>query len=78
VESGHGADEWHRVAEPLWYWTAAGSGGTRRNPLINIAADAAAQMIAFAGHFGLTPITRGRTSAGSRRGKFTGLLESPP
>jgi hypothetical protein len=51
--------------------------------LIKIAADSAAQMIAFAGHFGLTPVARSRLAAGIGShplggGKFTGLLGACP
>lgn len=51
--------------------------GTRRNPLAKIAADAA-EMLRFAGKFGLTPVARTRLAAGgfapSSPGKFNGLL----
>ena len=53
-------------------------GNARRNPLVKIAADAAEDMLRFAGEFGLTPVARTRLAAGgfgpSSPGKFDGLL----
>jgi P27 family predicted phage terminase small subunit len=53
-------------------------GNARRNPLVKIAADAAEDMLRFAGEFGLTPVARTRlASAGygpSTPSKFDGLL----
>jgi len=52
-------------------------GNARRNPLIKIAADAAADMIRFAAEFGLTPIARTRIAQGIHQqppSKFAGLL----
>jgi phage terminase small subunit len=51
----------------------------RRNPLIKISADAASDMIRYAGEFGLTPVARSRLAAGvggqpPGGGKFDGLL----
>ena len=45
-------------------------GNPRRNPLVKIAADAAADMVSLAGEFGMTPVARSRLPpalAGSRR-----------
>jgi P27 family predicted phage terminase small subunit len=55
------------------------SGDARRNPLVKIAADAAADMLRFAGEFGLTPVARSRLASGISGqppggGKFDGLL----
>ena len=53
-------------------------GNAKRNPLVKVAADAAQDMLAYAGHFGLTPVARTRLAAGgygpSSPGKFDGLL----
>jgi P27 family predicted phage terminase small subunit len=53
-------------------------GNPRRNPLVKIAADAAAEMIGAAGQYGMTPVARSRIAAGiggrPGGGKFTGLL----
>jgi P27 family predicted phage terminase small subunit len=38
-------------------------GNPRRNPLVKIAADAAEDMLRFAGEFGLTPIARTRLAS---------------
>jgi|SRR5580700_8752911 P27 family predicted phage terminase small subunit len=56
-------------------------GNPRRNPLVKIAADAADDMVSFAGEFGLTPVARSRLAAGiggqpPRPSKFNGLLGS--
>src|ERR1700736_878819 len=53
-------------------------GNAKRNPLVKIAADAAQDMLAYAGHFGLTPVARTRLAAGgyaqpSPPSKFDGL-----
>jgi P27 family predicted phage terminase small subunit len=40
-------------------------GNARRNPLLKIAADAAEDMLRFAGEFGLTPVARTRLASGS-------------
>jgi P27 family predicted phage terminase small subunit len=52
----------------------------RRNPLVKIAADAAADLLAFARQFGMTPSARVRLAAGGygpspHSGKFDGLLK---
>jgi P27 family predicted phage terminase small subunit len=39
-------------------------GNPRRNPLVKIAADAAADMVAYAANFGMTPVARSRIAAG--------------
>ncbi len=54
-------------------------GNPRRNPLVKVAADAAEDMLRFAGEFGLTPVARTRLAAGgyaqpSPPSKFEGLL----
>jgi P27 family predicted phage terminase small subunit len=51
--------------------------GVRQNPLVKIAANAAKDMLRFAGEFGLTPVARARIAAGvyaEPKGKFEGLL----
>ena len=56
-------------------------GNPRRNPLVKIAADAADDMVRYAGEFGMTPVARSRLAAGiggqppAGRGKFDGLLK---
>jgi P27 family predicted phage terminase small subunit len=52
-------------------------GDLRRNPLVRIVADAAADMVRFAGEFGMTPVARSRLAAGvggQPLGKFDGLI----
>jgi P27 family predicted phage terminase small subunit len=53
-------------------------GDARRNPLIKVAADAAADMMSYAAQFGVAPAARGRISAGGTHepgpGTFDGLL----
>jgi P27 family predicted phage terminase small subunit len=54
-------------------------GNAKRNPLVKIAADAADDMLRFAGEFGLTPVARSRLGAAgfatpSPPSKFSGLL----
>jgi len=54
-------------------------GNAKRNPLVKIAADAAEDMLRFAGEFGLTPVARSRLGAAgfappSPPSKFSGLL----
>jgi P27 family predicted phage terminase small subunit len=53
-------------------------GNVRRNPLVKIAADAAEDMLRFAGEFALTPVARSRLAAGicgqPGPSKFEGLL----
>jgi phage terminase small subunit len=58
-------------------------GNARRNPLVKVAADAAEDMIRYAGEFALTPIARSRLAAGvgaqpSLPSKFDGLLGGRP
>ena len=54
-------------------------GNVQRNPLIRIAQDAAKDMLAFGGQFGMTPASRVRLAAGgygpSPPSKFDGLLK---
>jgi P27 family predicted phage terminase small subunit len=49
-----------------------------QNPLVNIAARAASDMVRYAGEFGLTPSARARIAAGplatAKANKFSGLL----
>jgi P27 family predicted phage terminase small subunit len=57
----------------------AADGNARQNPLVKIMSDAADDMLAFAGEFGLTPVARTRINAGSgwqppSPSKFDGLL----
>jgi P27 family predicted phage terminase small subunit len=53
-------------------------GNAARNPLVQIAANAAADMVRYAGEFGLTPVARARVASGGGYepppGKFDGLL----
>ena len=54
-------------------------GNPRRNPLVKIAADAADDMVTYAGNFGMTPVARSRIAAGiagqpAAPSKFDGLL----
>jgi P27 family predicted phage terminase small subunit len=52
-------------------------GNAARNPLVQIAANAAADMVRYAGEFGLTPVARSRIAAGvyeQPKAKFDGLL----
>jgi P27 family predicted phage terminase small subunit len=52
-------------------------GNAGQNPLVRIAANAAADMVRFAGEFGLSPAARARISAGvgyEPPSKFDGLL----
>jgi P27 family predicted phage terminase small subunit len=56
-------------------------GNARRNPLVKVAADFAADMVRFANEFGLTAVARSRLAAGVNRqpgpSKFHGLLADP-
>jgi phage terminase small subunit len=51
----------------------------RRHPLIKVIADAASDMVRYAGEFGLTPVARTRLTQGLQQSpsKFDGLLASP-
>jgi P27 family predicted phage terminase small subunit len=52
----------------------------RRHPLIKIIRDAAADMVRYAGEFGLTPVARTRIAKGIHQqppSKFDGLLAGP-
>jgi P27 family predicted phage terminase small subunit len=52
-------------------------GNAARNPLVKIAADAASDMVRYAGEFGFSPAARARIAAGvyaEPAGKFDGLL----
>ena len=57
------------------------AGDARKNPLVRIAADAAADMVRYAGEFGLTAVARSRLAAGvygqPGPSKFDGLLAGP-
>jgi P27 family predicted phage terminase small subunit len=53
------------------------SGNSMQNPLVKIARNAAADMVRFAGEFGMTPVARSHLSAAGGLGgpsKFDGLL----
>jgi phage terminase small subunit len=54
------------------------AGNPRLNPMVSIARKAAADMVRYAGEFGLSPAARARISAGVGHepppGKFNGLL----
>jgi P27 family predicted phage terminase small subunit len=53
------------------------AGDQRRSPLIKIIADAANDMVRYAGEFGLTPVARTRIAKGIQQpapNKFDGLL----
>jgi P27 family predicted phage terminase small subunit len=53
------------------------AGDQRRSPLIKIIADAASDMVRYAGEFGLTPVVRTRIAKGIQQpapNKFDGLL----
>jgi P27 family predicted phage terminase small subunit len=79
-----------RTAEEVLARMAAGSltggllvrgadGTPRRNPVVKIAADAARDMVRYAGEFGMTPVARSRIAAGvwnqpQGGGKFDGFL----
>jgi P27 family predicted phage terminase small subunit len=56
-------------------------GNPRRNPLVKISADAAADMVRFANEFGLTAVARSRLAGGvygqPPPNKFDGLLAGP-
>ena len=56
-------------------------GNPRRNPLVKIGADAAADMVRFANEFGLTAVARSRLAGGVYSqpppNKFDGLLAGP-
>jgi P27 family predicted phage terminase small subunit len=56
-------------------------GNAKRNPLVKIAADAAADMVRYANEFGLTAVARSRLAAGvygqPAPSKFDGLLADP-
>jgi P27 family predicted phage terminase small subunit len=56
------------------------AGDPRRSPLIKIIRDAAADMVRYAGEFGLTPVARTRIAKGIQQpppNKFDGLLAGP-
>jgi P27 family predicted phage terminase small subunit len=57
------------------------AGDARRNPLVKIVADAAADMVRFANEFGLTAVAGSRVAAGvygqPAPSKFDGLLAGP-
>ena len=56
-------------------------GNPRRNPLLKVARDSAADMIRYAGEFGLTAVARTRLAQGiyqqPQASKFDGLLATP-
>jgi P27 family predicted phage terminase small subunit len=71
---------WRQAAEQLAdesLLAETRAGQPCRNPLIKIIADAAADMVRYAGEFGLTPIARDRLAQGIRpepASRFDGLL----
>jgi P27 family predicted phage terminase small subunit len=57
--------------------TTTHEGNLRRHPLIKVIADAASDMVRYAGEFGLNPVARTRIAKGIRQqplSKFDGLL----
>ena len=58
---------WRRASEELDSLTVeTQAGDLRRHPLIKVVADAASDMVRYAGEFGLTPVARTRiTSIGT-------------
>ena len=71
---------WRQASEVLnglVFTTQAGD--PRRSPLIKVIRDAAANMVRYAGEFGLTPVARTRIAKGIQRepSKFDGLLAGP-
>jgi P27 family predicted phage terminase small subunit len=73
--------KWRRASEELESLTVeTQAGDLRRNPLIKVIADAASDMVRFAGEFGLTPVARTRIAKGIHQqppSKFDGLLAGP-
>jgi P27 family predicted phage terminase small subunit len=72
---------WRQASEELDSLTVeAQNGDLRRHPLIKVVADSAADMVRYAGEFGLTPVARTRIADGihqSPPSKFDGLLSGP-
>jgi P27 family predicted phage terminase small subunit len=72
---------WRQASEELdglVFTTQAGD--PRRNPLIKLIRDAAADMVRYGGEFGLTPVARTRIAQGIQEpeaSKFDGLLAGP-
>jgi P27 family predicted phage terminase small subunit len=69
---------WRRASEELDRLTVeTRAGDLRRHPLIKVIADAASDMVRYAGEFGLTPVARTRIAQGIHQpapNKFDGLL----
>jgi P27 family predicted phage terminase small subunit len=68
---------WRRASEELESLTVeTRAGDLRRHPLIKVIADAASDMVRYAGEFGLTPVARTRIAQGLKPppSKFVGLL----
>jgi P27 family predicted phage terminase small subunit len=69
---------WRRASEELESLTVeTQAGDLRRHPLIKVVADAASDMVRYAGEFGLTPVARTRLAQGIHQqppSKFNGLL----
>jgi P27 family predicted phage terminase small subunit len=71
---------WRRASEELESLTVeTRAGDLRRHPLIKVIADAASDMVRYAGEFGLTPVARTRIAQGHQppTSKFDGLLAGP-
>ena len=71
----HGYARWRTAEETLA--RQAPIDGVRRNPMLQIARGAAADMVRFAGEFGMTAVARSRLAAGiggQSKGKFDGLI----
>jgi P27 family predicted phage terminase small subunit len=72
---------WRTASEELDSLTVTtGKGDLRRHPLIKVIADAASDMVRYAGEFGLTPVARTRIAKGIHQqppSKFDGLLAGP-
>jgi phage terminase small subunit len=70
-----------RNADPATHGLVAQGrdGRSRIHPMVRVARDAAADMVRYAGEFGMTPVARARIAAGPLGeppggGKFDGLL----
>jgi P27 family predicted phage terminase small subunit len=68
---------WRQASEELDTLVFTSQAGVRRHPLIKVVADAASDMVRYAGEFGLTPVARSRIAQNSHpppTSKFDGLL----
>ena len=72
---------WRRASEQLESLTVETQAGDLRcHPLIKVVADAASDMVRYAGEFGLTPVARTRIARGIQQpapNKFDGRLAGP-